>query len=114
MMNRIKELRKLHGYSQAELSEMLNVHQTAISQWERGNTFPDIVNLKAMAGLFGVSTDYLLGADSEPVPVPAPAFKDADLKFALWGGDADTITEAQLEEVRRFAKFVAERDKEKK
>lgn len=64
-MNRIKELRKLHGYSQAELSEMLNVHQTAISQWERGSTYPDIVNLKAMSGLFGVSTDYLLGNDSE-------------------------------------------------
>lgn len=35
-MNRVKELRKLNGYSQVKLANKLNVHQTAISQWETG------------------------------------------------------------------------------
>lgn len=34
---------------------------------------------------------------------------DADLKFAIFG-DANNITDAQFEEVKRFAQFIRERD----
>lgn len=54
-MNRVKELRKLNGYSQVKLANKLNVHQTAISQWETGRTSPDMDVAAEMAQLFGVS-----------------------------------------------------------
>lgn len=56
----IKTLRKQHGYSQAELAKKLNVHQTAISQWENGRTSPDKETLIKISELFNVSLDSLL------------------------------------------------------
>lgn len=64
-MNRIQELRKGFGYSQQKLAKCLNVHQTAISQWETGRTSPDIDVATVMSQLFGVSLEYLLGISDE-------------------------------------------------
>ena len=60
-MNRIKELRKEKGLSQAELAKVLFVNQTAVSQWERGATMPSPNMLNTLADYFHVTTDYLLG-----------------------------------------------------
>ena len=62
-MNRIKELRKARKISQCKLAEMLNVHQTAISQWETGRTNPDIATAKKIADIFGTTTDYIFGRE---------------------------------------------------
>lgn len=62
-MNRIKELRKSNNVSQEKLAKALNVHQTAVSQWEQGRTRPDNQLLSDIALYFGVSIDYLLGYD---------------------------------------------------
>lgn len=64
-MNRIQELRKKHGLSQQRLAQSLNVHQTAISQWETGRTTPDIEVATTMSQIFGVSLEYLLGISDE-------------------------------------------------
>ena len=73
-MNRVKELRKLHGYSQVKLAKELSVHQTAISQWETGRTSPDMEVAAEMAQLFGVSLEYLLGISDEPSAAPDPTW----------------------------------------
>ena len=65
MKDRIRTLRKINKLSQNALAKMLNVHQTAVSQWENGRTVPDVETLPRLAGLFQVSTDYLLGLDNE-------------------------------------------------
>lgn len=59
--NRLYELRKQHGYSQDELAEMLNVSRQAVSKWERSESSPDTDNLIALAKLYGISLDNLLG-----------------------------------------------------
>ncbi len=63
-MNRIKELRKRNGLSQERLAQMLNVHQTAISQWETGRTSPDIEIAKKLSIVFNESIEYLLGLEN--------------------------------------------------
>lgn len=63
-MNKIRELRKIANLSQIELAEHVNVHQTAISQWETGKTFPDMSTAQLLADTFGVSIDSLLGRES--------------------------------------------------
>lgn len=74
-MNRVKELRKDNGFSQMKLAKALNVHQTAISQWETGRTSPDIEVAKEMAKLFNVSLEYLLGiSDAETIPEQDPTW----------------------------------------
>lgn len=64
-MNRIKQVRKLRGYSQQRLADELNVNQTAISQWERGTTTPSYALLTKLAQLLEVSSDYLLGLSDD-------------------------------------------------
>lgn len=63
--NRLYELRKQHGYSQDELADMLNVSRQAVSKWERSESSPDTDNLIALARLYNVSLDELLGFDHE-------------------------------------------------
>lgn len=36
----IRSLRERRGYTQAQLAQKTGVHQTAVSQWERGATQP--------------------------------------------------------------------------
>ncbi len=67
---RIKDLRTQAGLSQTELAEKLAVSRQAVSKWESGRGTPNISNLSAIAALFDVSVDYLLGVvPISPTPV---------------------------------------------
>lgn len=67
----ITALRQASKMTQIELAEKLNYSDKAISKWERGESIPDVLVLKTIADLFGVSLDYLLEADHEEKPKPA-------------------------------------------
>lgn len=62
---KIQALRRNQGLSQEQLSEKVNVSRQAISKWELNETVPDIENIVQLSKTFGVSTDYLLGLESE-------------------------------------------------
>ena len=57
----IYELRKAKGVTQEELAAELGVTAAAVSKWEKGNTLPDVLMVCAIADLFGITTDELLG-----------------------------------------------------
>lgn len=58
---RIAVERKRLKLSQLELANKLGVSQKSISKYERGDRRPTYETLTAMAKLFDVSVDYLLG-----------------------------------------------------
>lgn len=58
--NNITELRKSFSLTQAELAERLNYSDKAVSKWERGESIPDVIIIKRIADVFGVTVDYLL------------------------------------------------------
>ncbi|MBQ8264833.1 MAG: helix-turn-helix transcriptional regulator [Oscillospiraceae bacterium] len=60
---KLQELRKQKGLTQAELAELLYVSRTAISKWESGRGFPNIESLKAISKFFSVSLDELLSGE---------------------------------------------------
>lgn len=62
-MNIIRELRKQKGLSQSDLAALCCVHQTAVSQWEKGRTSPDNESLKLLASALGVSVGTLIGGE---------------------------------------------------
>lgn len=62
-MNLIRELRRQKGMSQKQLADACCVHQTAVSQWEKGRTMPDISSLKMLSSVLGVSVEELLGTE---------------------------------------------------
>lgn len=65
MMNkfsfRLRELRLLHGYSQAALSKKIGVSKSSVNMYERNEREPGIETLEAIADVFNVDLDYLLG-----------------------------------------------------
>lgn len=67
MREKLKQLRKEKNLSQVEMANILNVHQTAISQWEQGRTTPDMQTLIKIADYFQVTVDSLLGKNSATV-----------------------------------------------
>ncbi|MDR0936843.1 MAG: helix-turn-helix domain-containing protein [Oscillospiraceae bacterium] len=57
----LKRLRRSLDLTQEELANKLGVSAQAISKWERGDNFPDITLLPAIATFCEVSTEELLG-----------------------------------------------------
>ena len=62
---RIRELRKQAKLSQEMMAEKIGVSRQAITKWETGLGVPDIENLIAIADLFKLSLDELMGRDIE-------------------------------------------------
>ena len=49
--------------TQEELAECLGVTPQSVSKWERGETYPDITLLPALANVFDTGIDFLMGMD---------------------------------------------------
>ncbi len=60
----IKELRLLRGLNQVEFAKIIGVTKQCVSNWENDNVLPSIEMLVRIAKFFCVSTDRLLGLDS--------------------------------------------------
>lgn len=98
-------LRKSKGLTQKELADQIGMSASAIGNYEQGTRTPDYETLEIIADFFNVPLDSLFGKQKEGKSF----ISDDVLKFALFGGDKE-ITDAQLEEVKLFAKFVKERE----
>lgn len=61
----LKELRENEGLTQREIAKLLNISQVTYCNWENDKTEPDLNNLIRLCRFFMVSTDYLLGIESE-------------------------------------------------
>ena len=58
-------LRKARKYTQQKLADELGVSHQAVSNWERGESMPDIAMLPKLAALLKTTTDKILSADSD-------------------------------------------------
>lgn len=67
---RIKKLRNEKELSQTELGNYLGVSASAVYKWENGKSQPDINSIIKMSKLFGVTTDFIIGADNERINMP--------------------------------------------
>jgi len=61
----IKRLRREKELTQENLAEFLGVTFQSVSKWERGESYPDITLLPAIASFFNVTTDNLLGLNDK-------------------------------------------------
>ncbi|MDR0905117.1 MAG: helix-turn-helix domain-containing protein [Oscillospiraceae bacterium] len=60
---RLKHLRREREITQEELAGVLGVSFQSVSKWERGDCYPDINMLPALANYFEISVDDLLGME---------------------------------------------------
>lgn len=56
---RISELRKQKGISQAQLANAMSVSRQAVSKWETGQSLPDSLNLIRLADILDTNIEYL-------------------------------------------------------
>lgn len=60
-MNRIKQLRNMLGYTQAQLANLLHISRSAVAMWETTEQKPDYDTLRQISQAFNVPTDFILG-----------------------------------------------------
>lgn len=65
LSEQIKLCRKQLGMSQADLADAIWVSRNTVSNWERGDTTPDIQSLVLMSALFGRSLDEIVKGDEQ-------------------------------------------------
>ena len=65
--NRLYELRKEKGFSQEKVAIELGISRQSISLWETDQVSPSMENLIAIAKLFNVSLDILVGIDKSNI-----------------------------------------------
>lgn len=64
---RLKMYRTQKGLSQEKIAEMLDVSRQAVTKWEAGQTTPSSDNLIALANLYDVSLDELIGKNKDEI-----------------------------------------------
>lgn len=104
---RFSALCKEKGETPNSVARYIGASSGSVTAWKRGAA-PRNATLTKIADYFGVTTDYLLGQDTDAYAVSAE-----DIKFALFGGDSE-ITDAMYNEVLSFAAFVKHREEKRK
>ena len=61
---RIKQLREQNALTQADLAKQLGITRSSVNAWEMGISVPSTQYVVELAGIFKVSTDFLLGVDT--------------------------------------------------
>ena len=75
-------LRNIHGFSQEEVAEKIDISRQAYAKWESGKTIPDIEKCNRLAELYGVTLDSLIKTERlEDGRVIAPSPKGK----SIWG-----------------------------
>lgn len=59
-----EKYRILKNLTQEDVAEYLGITAQSVSKWERGESYPDITFLPALANIFETSVDLLIGMDT--------------------------------------------------
>lgn len=112
---RLKQYRSLTGLTQEQIADQLGIPHNTYVRYENDLRRPTTENALKLSLFYHISMNQLLyGADNVSASEQeTPHISDEDLKYALWGGDAKEITDAQLEEVKQYAQFVRKRQRNK-
>lgn len=63
----LKELRMKKGLKQSEMADILGITPQAYQRYEYGTSEPNADGFSILADFYGVTTDYLLGRDPNPL-----------------------------------------------
>lgn len=114
MYSRFEQLLKENKVTAYRVSKETGVAQATLSDWKNGKSTPKYEKLSKIAEYFGVSVDWIKGETDEKKPLITNDKKqDDNIRFALWGGDADIVDDEMMQDVRDFAKLIAEKKKRK-
>lgn len=130
------ELCKRKGVSCKKAAEEIGLSNSITTKWKKTGATPSGETLDKVAAYFDVSTDYLLGKTNvhavdlfkgaggmhlEEVQKNAPVLQKknehtrdgSEIMFALSRGGEQEITDEMFDEVKKFAEYIAQREKGK-
>lgn len=101
---RLREARKLRGYSQEELAAKADMPATTIAHFETGTRKPSFESLRRLSVALEITTDFLLGRVDSPELAQAgdPLYRDIG---RLSGNDREIAKD--------FLKMLADRNAKK-
>lgn len=99
---KLYQLRKEKGLTQAELAERLEVSRQSVSNWEVGTTTPSTKRLRDLSQLYDVPLDYLLNEDSPEKQEDAPLKEEISPEAK----DNDKVTEPVSERPQERRKWL--------
>lgn len=76
----IRACRNARNWSQSYVASRLGISRASVNAWEMGDSYPSVPLLIKMAGLFRVTTDYLLGIDNSS-NININNLKERDIKI---------------------------------
>lgn len=99
MGERITEARKAKGMSQTDLADAMGVSRQSVSKWELNESTPEVEKLPCLAGILGVSLDWLLMGKEEKTKTKNSAASDNNRKHPDW---FEKLPEFLLTGVKRY------------
>lgn len=60
---KLKEIRKLYGYSTNDIYKKTGISTANIAHWENDKTIPNIYFIEKLANFYNISIDELIGRD---------------------------------------------------
>ena len=81
---KIAQRRKEKNMTQMELADLMGVSFQAVSNWERGNSMPDIAKLPELSEWLGISIDELL-TDEAPAKLVRHILEGDERQYVLEG-----------------------------
>ena len=91
--NNIKAARAKMNMTQMNLADEMGVSYQAVSNWERGNSMPDISRLQELCNILNISFEELVGEKSQQTEIVERFMKDEE-------------TEVNLEEIVQVAPLI--------
>lgn len=91
--NNIRAARTKINMTQMNLADEMGVSYQAVSNWERGNSMPDISRLQELCNVLGISFEELVGERSKQTEIVEKIMKDEE-------------TEVNLEEIVQVAPLI--------
>ena len=79
----IIKYRKELGLTQLELADKLNYSDKTLSKWERAEAIPDVITLKQLADLFGITVDALISENTDYIPSKEKKGKSKRTKISV-------------------------------
>lgn len=102
----LKKLRIQNDLTQEQLAEACGVSPQAVSRWETGATYPDITILPVIANYFDVTTDDLLGVNTERKQREIDKILEHDAELHRCGKITESIAFLR-EKISRYPKSAA-------
>lgn len=107
---RLRELRKSKNMTLKDIAIILNVSESAISQYENNKREMDNASLAIIADYFNVTIDYLLGRTDSPNLAIPKEMEGIGVAFSS-GISMDGLNADQIEDIMNYIDYIKSKKK---